>query len=240
MKNSVPRNMQTSVVTCDESNAGVSIQIIITTDAHPWDISWELRKITSDLSTGDVLFSSPKDAYQNQYQQYKHISCVERNGCYKFIIHDSEGDGIDSDNGGFEVLLADNAVSTVGGDFGSNYESNLFGGEGSCPSTTPSSISAAPSLTSSSLTPSISAAPSLTLSKPPSLTPSISAAPSFAPSMSSVPSDVPNVVTCDEQYNGEVSIQIIITTDYYPDHTSWELRKITSDPSTGDVMISSP
>ena len=118
--------------------------------------AWELRKITSyDSSTGDVVFSSPQGDYQENYHQYKHTYCVERNGCYKFIINDSFGDGMYGDNGaGFEVLCDDNVVSKSNGNFGWIYESNLFGD--GCPSMTPS-ISAAPSLPPSiTMTPSIS------------------------------------------------------------------------------------
>jgi hypothetical protein len=64
--------------------------------------------------------------------------------------------------GGFGVLFNDNVVLFESGDFGFSRESNLFGG--GCPSMTPS-ISAAPSLTASSLAPSISAAPSSILEK---------------------------------------------------------------------------
>jgi hypothetical protein len=244
MMSAVKRNMP-SDVTCDEdSNAGggdgeVSIQIIITTDYYPSETSWELRNITAhNNSTGDVLFSSPEGGYEDHDHQYKHTYCVQRNGCYKFIIYDSVGDGMYyGDDDGFEVLLDDNFVSKGGGNFGSSYESNLFGD--GCPSImTLSTISAAPSRTLSmapSFTPSIIAtARSLTPSMVPSLTPSISQSPS-------VTSDMLSVFTCDESDGDRAPIEIMITTDYYPQETYWDLRNITSYYDIiGDVLFSVP
>jgi hypothetical protein len=116
---------------CDGSNdEEVPIEINISTDNGPWETSWDLQNITSDNGSieGEVLFSAPVDAYHTENHEYNHKYCVKRNGCYRFIINDYYGNGMnDGDNGGFEVLFDDDVVSTGGGNFGLKYESVFFG-----------------------------------------------------------------------------------------------------------------
>ncbi len=145
---------------CNESES--LFQVELKTDNFPRSTSWELLDVNNNNQT---VYSVEQGAYNQSNSLHEKIRCILSDSCYKFIIHDSDGDGIccSSGNGYYKLIYEDFFVGE-GGEFGSSEESTLFGN--ACSRTlTPSTSSQPSDLLSSSST------PTLTLSTEPTFAP---------------------------------------------------------------------
>ncbi|UCC79629.1 MAG: carboxypeptidase regulatory-like domain-containing protein [Candidatus Zixiibacteriota bacterium] len=108
-------------VTCDED----SIKIEIYTDYFPEETSWELKE---RISHTVIASYGPLEDYLTLHTW---TVCVDDDGCYEWIISDSDGDGICCivGDGYFKIFLNEVLVDS-GGEFGSNSTTHIGSG---CP-----------------------------------------------------------------------------------------------------------
>ena len=204
---------------CDDEDI---FQVRIVTDTFPHETSWSII----DVINNETVFESKRfEARDTIYLSKQH--CVEKNGCHKFVIVDTYGDGIFCDKrveAGYKFFYNGDIVGE-GCDF--KFSDEVLIGNG-CASVSPSL----------SYSPSSSTAPSSRPSDDPSATrsvqPSTSAQPSlsFAPSVSTMPtmspSMTPSLVTCKDD---EVTVRVDLVTDQYPKETAWTIIDINENMS---------
>jgi len=107
-----------------------SVAIDLTTDKYAEETEWTIM----DMSTGDILYFGTNFEKNTPYASEL---CLDQEGCYKFVITDSYGDGI-SYPGKFQ-LMEDGKIRLS--DYGLTYEASKFLGSGCqltpSPTTTP-------------------------------------------------------------------------------------------------------
>merc|ERR1712176_60021 len=107
---------------CDGGRGGQSnVKVEITTDNYPVETKWTIK----DKSSGAVVATG--DLYSAAGQLYSKEFDVTANGCFKFKIEDTYGDGIccSQGPGKYEVYLDDSLVAS-GGEF-KKIETKSFG-----------------------------------------------------------------------------------------------------------------
>ena len=110
-----------SVSTAGTQNSGVTeVFLYLTTDRYGAEVTWEL---VDETAGSTVMSGGPyTNAAANGEQVIPPVSGTLINGnCYKFIINDSDGDGIDAGYGsGSFMLKAGSTVFSSGGNYTSN------------------------------------------------------------------------------------------------------------------------
>jgi len=88
---------------CNSSTPTLALSISVTTDSFPSEISWVVQRVPGDVIVeSSEPFSSPETTYDKQL-------CLDPLVCYKFVINDSYGDGINS-NGNFSVSVKNEVI----------------------------------------------------------------------------------------------------------------------------------
>ena len=154
----------------------LDVQISVTTDNYPEEISWVLE----DASGNEV---SKSESFGSDYTTYQRDLCLDSNTCYKFTMKDSYGDGITGD-GDFTLNVNGQVLSSNPNGGFSSKETEF----GDC---------------SVAIT-------------PPTATPT------------TAPTATPTTPSCGAN---ELEVNISITTDSYPDETSWVL----TDSNGGEI-----
>lgn len=96
----------------DAENFSATVKLNLLTDGNPGETEWELTD-----GTGQVLFSGgPYTLANNLHQETMQLP---GNGCYRFIIYDTGGNGIccDNGNGYYEITRGDGQVIYTGAEF---------------------------------------------------------------------------------------------------------------------------
>jgi len=185
---------------CAESEVTVSVL----TDNYPSETSWELF---NECTTPPTLELTQND-FPNPATTYTKSKCVPTNVKYRFEIKDSYGDGIccGYGSGSYSVLI--NGVEKIsGGEFGAS-ETQTFGTCG------PSSDPPSPSPTKAPTEAPTDAPTSL----PPTKTPT------------KAPTDAPTSLPPTEAPTDDcIVFQMDITTDDFPEETTWSVTKGCSD-----------
>lgn len=170
------------------------VQIDITFDDYPQDISWTL---TNTCSGGEVVASGGDYVEQSSFTE---SYCVP-NGTYNFTIVDSWGDGMCCSNGSGDYTVSKNGVEMISMDDGTNFgegETKSFGSADDCAQT-----------------------PDKPPTKLPSTQPTISLAPTQPPD--EPPTKSPQPTNSAPTQSGTATIKVDITFDNYPEDVSWIL-----------------
>jgi len=114
------QNDSKSVTFVEAPQAGTPVILFFRTDQKPAETSWELKD-----ESGNVLYSG--GPYPQPETFYKDTFYFTVNGCYRFIIHDTGGDGMCCEHGmGIYFLkTAGNVTIAEGGEFDDYSEYDL-------------------------------------------------------------------------------------------------------------------
>jgi len=200
------------------SNNELEVKVSITTDQYPEETSWIITKGSSTVR------SSP--TYSTKNKDYSETFCLTKDS-YQFKMRDTYGDGQESP-GKYQVQVDGQTVASGNAlDFGTEKVHN-FG------TSTPATPSPVPSPTN----PPVAPTPPPVAPTPPPVTPTpppVTPTPPPVPSPTNPPvTPTPPPVSSNSCNNNQIQVQILITTDEYPEETSWTIRKGSS------VIKSSP
>jgi hypothetical protein len=187
--------------------SGKYIEVDITTDNYPSEISWTI----TNTCTGSAVLSGGPYSSANAAQDTESV-CVEDGSAYDFAISDSYGDGIccSYGSGSYTVKYGGSVVAS-GGDYGSG-ETKSFGSCGG-PGPTPSTASPTKSPTASP-----TKSPTASPTKSPTASPTKS--PTKAPTQAPVASPTPPTGGCP---TGQSLVEVDIKLDNYPGETTWSV-----------------
>ncbi len=108
-------NTATANITIDANSVGLSL--FISTDAKPNETSWQILDNQNNVILED-------GSYQIPFNQYAYSTCVQKDSCYRMVLTDTGGDGLDG-YVSISLFTGDLLYGQVPGNFGTTNVINF-------------------------------------------------------------------------------------------------------------------